>query len=364
VCVSPTAVTSAVQIVTIDSGRVVARDTVNADGAERRVAKGGCTGWERAQFSSDANRVYLRSELACGAGLKRSGSGMLSMSPDGDWLDVQGMTVGGASTVRATRFREAKIAALDVPADIALPNAGRELATSAARTLAGAPLSGEAIIEAVNRVDTAVVQTWIVQRGRKFRLDGAGLMALADAGVPGSVTDVLIGVSYLEHFALQERPGSVMAGPLTPLDSARLASQYLSSRCDNRFDSYWSSSFLLDPCSSRFGVSYLYNPYRYGSYGYNSYGYGYNTGYAGYVPVVIVKGSDTPHGRVVNGRGYTRNSDGSASSGSLFGSSAWGSASGSRSAGSGSTGSSGSPSSGASSSSSSSSAGRTAHERP
>lgn len=356
VCVTPTPVASAVQIATIDSGKIVARDTVNADNTERPLAKGGCSGWQRAHFSVDAKRVYLHSELTCGTGLKRSGTGLLSISPDGEWLDDQGMTVASASTVSATRFRSVKVSSSDVPAEIVAATTGREMLIEASRASAGSPISSVEIIEAVNQLDTAVVQTWIVQRGRKFNFDANGLAALADAGVPGSVTDVLIGVSYPEHFALQERPaGAMSGGVMTPLDSARLASQYLSSRCFGAYDPFWSSSF--DPCSSRYGLSYLYNPYRYGSYGYNpyGYGYGYGTGYIGYVPIVVVKG-DTPHGRVVNGHGYTRSGDASASASR----GSYGSA-GSSSAGSSSAGSS---SSGSSSSGSSSGGGRTAHGRP
>jgi hypothetical protein len=357
VCVTPAGVSSAVQIATIDSGKVVARDTINADGTDRQIAKGGCTGSQRAHFSSDAKRVYLHSELACGTGLKRSGTGMLSISPDGEWLDIESMQVAASSTVSATRFHTAKAVASEVPADIAAATTGRELAISAARAAAGEPLSSASIIDAVKQVDTAVVQTWIVQRERRFNFDAKALTALADAGVPGSVTDVLIGVSYPEHFALQERPASVLGGgPLTPLDSARLASQYLSNRCYSGFDPYWNSSSWFDPCASRFGLSYLYSPYRYGSYGYNTYGYGFTPGYVGYVPVVVVKG-DNPHGRVVNGHGYTRSGDGFATSGS----SSHGSSGSSASASGGSAASSsGSSSSG----SSSSGGGRTAHGRP
>jgi hypothetical protein len=232
VCVTPTPVASAVQIATIDSGKIVARDTVNADNSQRALAKGGCSGWQRASFSVDAKRVYLRSELACGTGLKRSGTGLLSISPDGEWLDDQGMTVAGASTVSATRFHAVRVTSSEVPAEIAAATNGREMLIEASRASAGAPISSGEIIEAVKQLDTAVVQTWIVQRGRKFTFDAKGLVALADAGVPGSVTDVLIGVSYPEHFALQDRPtGAMSGGPMTPLDSARLASQYLSSRC-------------------------------------------------------------------------------------------------------------------------------------
>jgi hypothetical protein len=358
VCVTPTPVASAVQIATIDSGKIVARDTVYADDSQRALAKGGCSGWQRANFSADAKRVYLRSELTCGTGLKRSGTGLLSISPDGEWLDDQSMTVAGASTVRATRFHAAKVTSAEVPAEIAAATAGREMLIEASRASAGAPISSGEIIEAVKQLDTAVVQTWIVQRGRKFTFDAKALMALADAGVPGSVTDVLIGVSYPEHFALQDRPATALSGgAMTPLDSARLASQYLSSRCLGSVDPYWGSS-LYDPCASRYGLSSFYNPYRYGSYGYNpyGYGYGYGTSYVGYGPVVVVKGDTPPHGRVVNGHGYTRSGDASttASRGSY----------GSGSSSSSGSGSAGSASSGSSSSGSSSGEARTAHGRP
>jgi len=359
VCVTPTANASAVEIATIDSGKVIARDTVNADGTKRQVVKGGCSGWERAHFSSDASRVYLRSELTCGAGLARSGSGMLSISPDGDWLDVQGMTAGGNSTVRATKLSAARVGPSDVPAGIVVAGAEREIATGAARAAAGAPISAAAIIEAVGQVDTAVVQTWIVQRGRKFNVDAKGLASLADAGVPGSVTDVLIGVSYPEHFALQERSVPLMSAEgLSPLDSERVASRYLNDRCYGGFDPLWSSSYTYDPCAFRYGAfGYGYDSYRYG-FGYNpyAYGYGYGAGYVSYAPVVVVKGSETPHGRVVNGRGYTRSGSDAGSGARSSGASA--------SSGSGSAGGSGASSGSSSGSSTSSGSGRTAHVKP
>jgi hypothetical protein len=275
------------------------------------------------------------------------------------------MNVGGNSVVRATRFHEAKVSSVDLPVDIAAIAGPRDLSANAARTAAGAPISSAVIIEAVKELDTAVVQTWIVQRGTRFKFGGEELVALADAGVPGSVTDVLIGVSYPDHFALQERPARMVGGnELTSLDSARLASQYLNSRCYGygSFDPVWNSSSNFDPCGLRYGLyGYNYNPYRYGSYGYSpfGYGYGYGSGYVSYAPIVVVKGADNPHGRVVNGHGYTR--DGTSGSGSYAGSS---SSESSRSAGTSSAGGSSSASSGASSSSSSSGGGRTAHGRP
>jgi hypothetical protein len=360
VCVTPTNVSSAVQIATVENGAVVSRDTLNANGQQHPVSKQGCSGWDRAEWSADSRRVYLRSELACTAGLKRSGTGLLAISPEGEWLDVQSVTTSGNTGVRATRYHEATTTA-SLPAEFAKLNAGRQLATNAARASAGAPLNGAAVVEAVKLVDTSVVQTWIVQRGRKFTIDAKALVALADAGVPGSVTDVLIGVSYPERFALRQAPALLAGGrELSPLDSARLVSEYVSNRCFSNFDPFWMRSYGIDPCASRYGYyGYGYNPYRYDPFGYGGYGYGSSYYYGGFItsaPIVVVKGEET-HGQVVKGRGYTRTSSGSSSSGSST----------SRSGGSGSSssGSSGSSSgSSGSSSSGSSSSGRTAHPRP
>jgi hypothetical protein len=357
VCVSPTNVSSAVQIATVENGSIVTRDTVDASGQQRTVNKQGCTGWDRAQWSADSRRVYLHSELTCTAGLKRTGTGLLAISPEGEWLDVQSVTTSGNTGVRATRYHEVATAA-GLPAEMANLTSGKQLATNAARASAGAPLNGAAIVEAVKLVDTSVVQTWIVQRGRKFTLDAKALVALDEAGVPGSVTDVIIGVSYPEHFALRQPSGLVAGSELSPLDSARVASEYVSNRCFNNLDPYWTRSYGIDPCASRYGsYGYYYSPYRYSPFGYGSYGYGSGYYYGGFVtaPIVVVKGEDT-HGQVVKGRGYTRTGDGSASGGST-------SRSGGSSSGS-SSGSSGGSSGGGSSSGGSSSSGRTAHPRP
>lgn len=359
VCVTPTSVASAVQVATVENGAIVARDTVNANGQQQPVKKQGCTGWQRAQWSADGRRVYVRSDLTCTQGLERIGTGLFAMSPEGEWLDVQSVTTSGNTGVRVMRYHDAgAVAAL--PAELASANAERQLAARTARASAGAPINGSAIVEAVGRLDTSVVQSWIVQRGRKFTLDAKALVALADAGVPGSVTDVLIGVSYPERFALRQ-PAAPGGTELSPLDSARVASEYVANRCFD-LNPMWSTSYGFDPCALRYGYfGYGYNPYRYDPYGYG--GYGYRSGYyygGGFVysgPIVVVKG-DEAHGQVVKGHGYTRTRDGSASSGSTS----------SRSGGSSSSGSSGSSSGsssgGSSSSSGSSGSGRTAHPRP
>jgi hypothetical protein len=191
VCVTPTNLPSAVQVATIRNDTVVARDTIDASGAsgaKHALNKQGCAGSESARWSTDSRRLYLRSDVTCAGGLERTGTGVFAISPTGEWLDVQGMQAGGLKVV-----------------DI-----------------------GEPIVQ----TDTAVTQAWIVERHAQFKLGVNELTELADAGIPGSVTDVMVGISYPDHFALQQLPMGPGPGSnmLWPRDSARIASEYLNDR--------------------------------------------------------------------------------------------------------------------------------------
>jgi len=377
VCVTPTATTSAVQVATIRNDTIVARDTIDASGAHRTLNKQGCAGWENAEWSADAKRVYLHSDVTCAGGLKRMGNGVFAIAPNGQWLDVQSMLAGGNEGVRVNHYRE--LPAENTPKVVVNPVAGRELAVSGQRTAAGSQLTVGDIAEAVQHTDTAVTQAWLVERGVQFDLDAKKLVQLADAGVPGSVTDVMVGLSYPEHFALQAGPGQLLAaGPLSARDSARIASEYVNDRCLDGIDPMWDVPGSFDPCyGTRWGLrSYGYGYgfgygsgyYPYGLYdnGYfnpYSYYYGFGGGYYS-VPVVIPKGDQATqaHGRVVNGRGYSQGSSGSGAvpTTTYVPNSPGASSSGSSSSGSSSSGSRSSGSSG----SSGSSTGRTAVPRP
>src|SRR5438105_4303767 len=107
VCVSRTSQPAAVEVSTLQGSTVVARDTIDASGQRHTISAQGCTGWQRAEWSADVRRVYLRSEVTCPGGLTRSGTGILAISPMGEWLDVQGVMAGGNSGVRVTRYHDA-----------------------------------------------------------------------------------------------------------------------------------------------------------------------------------------------------------------------------------------------------------------
>jgi len=312
VCVVPGGAASTVNVLTIDSGNVVARDTIDASGQQVAMSREGCNGWRRASWSPDNRRVYLRSELDCVGGLHRLTTAVLAISPAAEWLDIQGLRVSGNTAVRTRRYRDAGFPT-NLPADIA--NAvwsvvqGKQLAIATARASVGAQVTSRDVIDATRQLDPAVVQAWLVERGQRFDLDGKQLVALADAGVSGPVTDAMVALSYPEHFELQRAPVSSIysEGPLTRMDSAQIANEFLYSECALGYDPFWNSS-----CG--FGYSSLYSFGRYGlryGYGRSPYGYGFGSGYYGgysyYLPVILHR-EPPPAGMGVPGRtsGTTR----------------------------------------------------------
>jgi hypothetical protein len=360
VCVSPTNKTAAVELVTIDGSKILSRDTIDASGETTTATVQGCQATKKGQFSADGRRVLLHSDVNC-PDAKRTTTGILAIAPTGEWLDIQSVTAFGNTGIRVTRYRDARPARVDsLPVEVQR-QLDRSLAISTARTLAGGALDVRDVAEASRLVDTSVVQAWIVERGARFKLDASSLVALAEAGVPASVTDVMVGVSYPEHFALQQPRTMGGYSDLSPMDSARIAGRYIDDRCGVYASSLYSCG--------RYGYGYG-GLYGYGLYGYNTYGGGYypGYGYGGYyggfynAPIVVVKGDQQQaqsHGRMINGVGYTPGS-GSSSSGTASQPSSSGSTSGS----SGSSGGSGTGSSSGASSSGSSGGGRTAIPRP
>ncbi|MEO6878768.1 MAG: hypothetical protein ABI205_09825, partial [Gemmatimonadaceae bacterium] len=335
VCVTPTNVSTAVQVATVRNDSIIGRDTIDASGARKTVSKQGCAGWQNAEWSEDTRRVYLHSELTCAGGLKRTGTGLFAIAPAGDWLDVQGMVAGGNEGLRVNHYRMTQTPAAVVAAFGANPVANRELSASSQRTAAGGIITVGNIGEVVFKTDTAVAQAWIVERGARFNLSAKELVALANAGIPGSVTDVMVGISYPDRFALQGQQVAMMGGAnmLSPRDSARIAADYLNDRCGSTYDPLWDMPGSFNSCGYRpmgYGGGYGYG-YGYGydslyGMGYSPYGLGYGGYYNGYgypggyysSPIIVVKGDQAAqqqHGRVVNGRGYSQGTSSTPSTG-------------------------------------------------
>lgn len=292
VCITPTSNADVVNVATVQDGKVLATKTIDASGAAQPIEAKDCTGTQSAEWSADARRVYLKATANC-AGTTRTTSGILAMSPTGEWLDVQGIAAGEGENVRVARYRDAGLPE-KLPPEIKSALEGRGVSVQGARVAAGANVGTTAVIEASKKATPAVVEAWLLERGQRFALDAKALMQLADAGVPARVTDAMVAVSNPQQFAVAHETA---------------ATQY--NRPDDEVTGRRIPVFLAPPPYDPF--SWGYSPYGYGygypyGYGYNGYGYGGYYGYPYYgTPVIVVPGGKVPGGnggRMVRGQGY------------------------------------------------------------
>ena len=373
VCVTPAAGTSAVEVSTIASGKVVDRQRIEVDGMPHQVSRDGCTGTETARWANTGTRVYVSTDLSCAGGVTRRGRGVLSFSQRYEWLDVRGMASGTSSGVSVARYVISDDTA-GLPVELRTVATSRTKAANNSLLAAAAPLTLADIADVAVTADSGVATTWLMERtqGVRLSINGKQLEMLADQGVPPAVIDVVVAIAHPNVFALH--PNSRDAQFKTrEVTSGMLNSSSATYIPGIGFTYGWSPySGMYSPYYSSF---YGYgNPY----YGYsNGYGNGYGYGYGGYSPyygyypgsqpiIVVTRGSDAnptsePHGRVAKGGGYSSGSSSSSAGGSSS------SSSGSSGSSSGGSSSSGSSSGGSSSGGSASSGGgdvRTAVRKP
>jgi hypothetical protein len=296
-CVLPVEGSSAVELATVDSGRVLARERLVANGERMKSDQSGCTGWKSAQWSPDGEQLYLKSDFDCGHGLHRTSSGIFAMAPGGVFLDVQSVAANEGGGVRVIRYRSAS--APDVLRDeLARVTAERELALSTARAAAAGSVSLDDVINASRAVDPGVVEAWLIERRQNFSVDSKQLVQLADAGVPSRVIDAMVALSYPKVFAIAGSSDIDMRSAEVALEPEESSGRTIYSTMMYPYG-YGYYGFGLSP------FDYLYSPFGYSPYGFG-YGYGW---YPGAGPVVIIRNPDVnapEHGRVVNGRGYVR----------------------------------------------------------
>jgi len=291
VCITPTSNADVVNVATVQDGKVLATKTIDASGVTQSVEAKDCTGTQRAEWSADARRVYLKAVATCG-GTTRTTSGILAMSPTGEWLDVQGLAAGDGENVRVARYRDAGLPS-NLPADIHAALEGRGMSVQGARVATGADIGTKAVIEASKKASPAVVEAWLLERGQHFALDATTLVQLADAGVPARVTDAMVAVSNPQKFAVAH------VDPTT---------QY--NRAEDEVTGHRIPVYLAPPPYDPFLWGYSYYGYGYGygyPYGYGAYGNYYGYPYYGGTPVIVIPGSGNNipgHGRMVNGSGY------------------------------------------------------------
>ena len=321
VCVVPAPGTSAVDVITLSGERELSREHVEADGQRHMTERDGCRGWELAEWSSNARRVYLRSESTCAGGLIRQTSGLITMSSDGGWHHIIGVKVREEMGVRVLRHH-ARTAPLTLP-----PAITDRLAASSRSSAAGvadAPIGDADVIDASHHVDPGVVEAWLADSRQAYTINAKRLVALADAGVDGRVTDVLVALSNPKAFAIRPSPSAIgaLARPEVRRGGGSASGLALTAVC-GPYDAGF-SVYGWDGCSP-FGSLTYGRQYGYPYDGQSGFGdrFGYYGSYYGAyyadTPSVVVVSPEPPatHGRVVNGSGYSSgdNDSGRSSSG-------------------------------------------------
>ena len=332
-----------VEMFNVVGGQVASTERLAADGTPRPVTAEGCTGFESASFSADGQRVFTRSEFSCGDEI-RAGSGVMSFIGLGQWVDVRSLEVEGEPVAWVRRYQIAD------PEDLAEqgvddPAVFDRTLVRAMRARAARDIDVDDVEEAAMRIEARAVEVWVATHETELELSGDRLLRLADAGVPESVIDVMVAVSYPERFMVSPEGAAAAA------EMSRDGGYATGYRRGFR-------SYLWDPYYRPIGFGYGYG---YSPFGYYGYGVGgYYGGYYGYrpAPIIVQPAPSGSRGRMVPGRGYTRGSSSAGSSGGAGPRSGVGGAAPAPSRGGNDSGSSG-----ASSGGSRGSSGRTAQPR-
>jgi hypothetical protein len=266
------------------AGKTALEQTVIADANERPINDGECRGTQRADWSDDGLRLYARAELTCGRDqTPRRVSGLALFGPDATWLDVQAVEVSGRENVRVRRYRRI---ATQGPG----PVAARVTATR---------LTLDDVKEASAKVTARAVEAALVETGASFDLTASSLIDLDDAGVPGSVIDLLVALSYPDRFVV-ERTRDDRVSTIFLNDPWLLGGAF-------GYPLWFDDFGFYSPLYGSYYSPYYYSPFAYSYHG------RYDPRFVGGGFAVIESGGGTgpsPQpsgaGRAVDGRGYTR----------------------------------------------------------
>lgn len=288
VCLTPADDGRGARLIARSDSEVLVERTLVADGVRHALTEGDCTGWERREWSDDGRRLFTRGEVRCGTDEPRRMSGISMLANRSTWVDIQSVSVGDRGHMEIRRYNPARDA--ERSDDVRLPATPGAI-RDARQSVAG-PLTVPSVREAAAKAESAVIEALLAETQPRLALDSATLIDLDDAGVDGSVIDVLVALAYPDRFVLERRRGGGRGGGGGGLG--------------------WGGFDPMSPMyggmyGAPFGYSYL------GWYGYNSWrnAYWYNPYYyRGWgAPGTVTDGArdgQAAGARAVNGVGYTR----------------------------------------------------------
>jgi hypothetical protein len=276
ICVAPSQ--GGAELRTLVGDQQVLSQTIVADGADHAIAESGCRGTQRSQWSADGFRLFSRAQVTCDTPTPRTVTGLSLIGPDGQWIDVQAVTIEGRDSVRVRRFRR-----VDTPRPTDPPAAAVRLTV-------------EHVKEASRLVAPRALEAALIETSARFPLSSKVLRDLDKADVPDSVTDLMVALSFPRAFAVRPSGPDDRLTPFPPL-------------YPDFVDASIDYPYFYGPYAS----SYFYSPYFFSPFGYS---------YLRYYPQFIVPGaiigggggdggggssaSPPRDGRAINGRGYTR----------------------------------------------------------
>ena len=301
VCMSPTADTTGVLLPASATGQTLAQRTLVADGTQRDVTDGDCQGWEQRTWSSDGHRLFTRAELQCGTPALRRTSGVSFFSTNSNWVDIQLVEVGDREHLEIRRYtpidETERLSLLERQADPITPSERQELLNSAQtshanqrtirelRQLSTASLNLINVQEALLLADAQVVEAMLTETEPRLKLNAKTLIELDNAGIDGSVIDLLVALAYPERFVVERRSSG--------------GGGYGGFRRFGNYSSY-------DPIWYRDLYPYYVTPLGYGGWlsGYSPYFYP-NYGNP-FISIRDGSGGSRTSPRVIGDQGYTR----------------------------------------------------------
>ena len=265
------------------------QQTIVADGVEHPISDTECRGTQRAEWSADGRKLY---------------SGQISPARATKAIAECRAFRFSAPMARGLTYRRSTSAG-SRPCACVITGACRRSTRIGNGLTHASPLTLDDVKEAAAKVSARTLEAALVETGSSFDLSGKDLLSLQDAKVPGSVTDLIVALSYPKRFVV-ERTAHADTTPMAPL-------------VDDPFFVGWAFGY---PMWSDFGFySPLYGPYS--PYFYSPF-YSYLPWYypryvRQYLHVASVTAPDRAEeaasvanrdrsgaGRAVDGLGYTR----------------------------------------------------------
>ena len=290
VCMTPTDGEPGVLLTTEADGQVLVERTLIANGTQRSIRDGDCQGWEERSWSMDTRRLFTRAELECGNDTIRRVNGVSFFSTSSTWVDMQLVSVGKRQHLEIRRYNPVN----GTTRQELLGRTGSISATPGeirqARVVNAEELSLVSVRESAQKLDPRVVEAMLTETKPRLELSSDTLIALDNAGVDGSVIDLLVALAYPDEFVVERRT----AGKSTDGGSRWYSGGY---RSPYYYDQIWYNDLY----------PYYYTPLGYGAWrrAYSPYFYG-----AALSPFVVLRDNNfTQSGRrsIVNPyRGYTR----------------------------------------------------------